>query len=82
MMAALLAEVWPYILGAVAALAAFFGIRQSGKEAGRREAQQEQAQANAQAKEKAREIDVEVDSLSADDLDRRDERWVRDRSKR
>ncbi len=63
MLKALWARVWPYIALIAAAFAAFFGIRQAGKVAGKQEAKAEQAEATIKGMEDAREARAEIDSL-------------------
>ncbi|NYT59414.1 hypothetical protein H0A65_10835 [Alcaligenaceae bacterium] len=70
---ALWGRVWPYIALVAAAFAAFFGIRQAGKAAGRAEAKAEQAEATIKGMEDAREARAEIDSL--------DDAAVRDRAR-
>jgi len=70
---ALWGRAWPYIALIAAAFAAFFGIRQSGKVAGRQEAKAEQAKADIKGMEDARDARAEIDSL--------DDAAVRDRAR-
>ena len=72
------AKVWPYVALIAAAFAAFLGIRQSGKAAGRAEVEQEQQKAAADDRRKAREVDQKIDAMGDDAIRRHAEQWVRD----
>lgn len=72
-----LAEAWPYMLAVLGAMASWFAIRQSGKQAGKAEARIDQLEADNKAVEEARNERQKVDALG-DDAARRDAaRWVR-----
>ena len=74
----LLAEAWPYILGVLALVGGWLAARQSGKSAGRREVEDQQREADASAREKAREAAVEIERLDDDAVrDRARERMRR-----
>lgn len=70
---------WPYIALIAAVFAAFFGVRQSGKSAGRQEIRQEINEAEAEAREKARHVEDTNAALSDADVDRRLDKWVRNK---
>lgn len=77
MMSLLLDQFWPYIAGAIFLVLAFFGVRQSGKSAGREQAEQKQAQAQAKAREIANDVDQEIDALGDDGIRDRASGWLR-----
>lgn len=74
---ALWGRVWPYVALIGTGIAAFVGIRQSGKSAGKREVQQEINQEQAKAREKAREVDNKVDAMGDDAVRDSGRQWVR-----
>lgn len=65
---ALLAKFWPYLALIAAAFAAFFGIRQSGKAAGKQEAKAEQTKADIKGMNDARDARDEIDALDDDSV--------------
>lgn len=78
MISLLLDQFWPYIAGAVFLALAFFGVRQSGKSAGRQEAEQKQAKGEAKAREVAKDVDQQIDALGDDSVRDRATDWLRD----
>lgn len=73
----LLAEAWPYVLGALALFGGWFAARQSGKTAGRQAAEREQQESEAKARWKANEIDQGISALDDDSVRQRAADWVR-----
>lgn len=80
---ALWSRIWPYLALIAAAFAAFFGIRQSGKAAGKDAARREVEQINRKAREAARNVEHETASMSDDAItDELMRDWVRNSQKR
>lgn len=73
MLIAQLIEALPYLAGLVALVGGFFFARQSGKQAAKNEIAEEQAQ----ARKEAQRVEREIDSLDADGVDSRLDKWVR-----
>ncbi len=73
-MSALLAAVWPYLVGIAAIVVAWFSGRQAGKSA----AGAQVVKRRLDAIERAQEVDDEMADLDADELRRRARKWVRD----
>jgi len=79
-LAALWAKFWPYIAVAGAAFAAFVGIRQSGKAAGKQEIRNEINEQQAQARKEARRVEDENAALDDAGVDSRlKSDWLRNR---
>lgn len=76
MINALWARFWPYVAVVAAAFAAFFGIRQSGKSAGRAEVQRKQEQAASESRRKINETDTKLAEMDNDDVRRDLAKWV------
>lgn len=74
---ALWAKAWPYLAVIVAAFAAFFGIRQSGKAAARAEDAVKLNETAAKARKEARDVAQKVAALDDDGVDSRLDEWVR-----
>lgn len=77
----LMAEAWPYLLGALAIIGGMLAARQSGKAAGRHEAERKQADAASEQRRKVNEADTKL--VEMDDSDIRSElaEWVRDKDR-
>lgn len=73
----LLAEAWPYILGALALVAGLFGFHRVSKQQGRVEAEREQQAAASEQRRKVNEADTKLVEMDDDDVRRELERWVR-----
>lgn len=81
MLSAILGQFWPYIAGGIAVLAAYFGVRQSGKSAALAEqAAQLNRQADAARKE-AQNVADQVDSMGDAAVRSDAAKWVRDPGK-
>ncbi len=74
---ALWGRVWPYIATALAAFAAFFAIRQSGKAAGKEEVRREVEQATSEQRRQINEADSRISQMDDSDIRRELRRWVR-----
>jgi len=74
-MSALFGSLLPYIIAAVAALAAFVGAYLKGKSAGKQSEQAKQNRARLDAIKDRKELDNEIDGLGPADLDARFDRW-------
>lgn len=78
MIQALIGEFWPYLVGGVAIVLAYFGVRMKGKSDGRQEIQ---AQINKQAVESAkdaRDVQIKVDRMPSGGADAELRRkWMR-----
>lgn len=73
----LLAEAWPYILGALALVAGMFGFHRAGKQQGRAEAELEQQAAASEQRRKINEANTKLVEMDDDDVRRRLNEWVR-----
>lgn len=73
----LLAEAWPYILGALALIAGLFGFHRAGKQQGKAEAERAQQAAASEQRRKVNEADTKLVEMDDDDMRRELERWVR-----
>lgn len=73
----IISQLWPYLLGAVGLAAAYFGVRQSGKSAGRQETRQEINEAEAVARKEARNVEIETAAMADSDIDDDLAKWVR-----
>lgn len=73
------AKFWPYLALIGAAFAAFVGIRQSGKAAGKQEIRNEINEQQAQARKEARRVEDENAALDDDSVDSRLGKWLRKR---
>lgn len=67
-----------YLLAILAIVGVLFGVRQSGKEAGKAEIQIDSAKDTIERIAEAKEVEREVQSLSDDDIDAGLSDWVRD----
>lgn len=72
-MSLILAQIWPYLLGAAALVAGWFAARQSGKSAARNEINESQAN----ARKEARRVEDQNAALDDADVDHRLSKWVR-----
>lgn len=73
----LLGEFWPYLVGGIAIVLAYFGVSLKGKSDGRQEVQ---AQINKQAVEaakEARDVQAKIDRMPDDAVAHEFDRWVR-----
>lgn len=75
----IISQIWPYLLGAAGLIVAYFGVRQSGKAAGRQETRQEINEAEAAARKEARDVELETDAMADADIDDDLAKWVRQR---
>lgn len=71
----ILAQIWPYLLGAAALVAGWFAARQSGKAAVRNEINESQAK----ARKEARRVEDQNAALDDAGVDSRLGKWVRNR---
>lgn len=79
-LAAFWAKFWPYLALIGAAFAAFVGIRQSGKAAGKQEIRNEINESQAKARKEARRVEDENAALDGDGVDSRlKSDWLRNR---
>ncbi|MFT0547867.1 hypothetical protein ACMHYO_16250 [Allopusillimonas ginsengisoli] len=74
-----LGQIWPYVLGALAILAAWLSARRSGKLAAHAEDAVHRAQKKEKTDKEVRNVRNEVASLDDDTVDRELDRWVRNR---
>lgn len=72
-----LAQAWPYILGAMALIAGLFGFHRAGKQQGRAEAERAQQAAASEQRRKVNEADTKLVEMDDDDVRRRLGDWVR-----
>lgn len=68
---------WTFLLGRLAALLAFFGLKARLRKEGREEVRAEIVKSTLRAVRKADEVENEVEALDHDTLKRRASRWVR-----
>lgn len=68
-----LAEAWPYMLGALALVGGWFAAKRSGK----RQAQRETEAAASEQRRKVNEADTKLVELDDDDVRRELAKWVR-----
>lgn len=71
------ALVWKFVLGRLAAVLAFIGLRAFWIGEGRKKQEQARAAQNVQAIRNAVEVENEVEALDRDTLKRRAAKWVR-----
>lgn len=74
-MSLILAQIWPYLLGAAALVAGWFAARQSGKSAVRNEINESQAK----ARKEARRVEDKNAALDDAGVDSRLSKWLRNR---
>ena len=73
----LVAEAWPYILGVAAIVGTWLAARRSGKSAGRAETEREHAAAASEQRRKVNEADTKLVEMDDDDVRRELAKWVR-----
>lgn len=62
--------IWPYVVGGMALVAAYFGIRQKGKHDAKMERQAKELDATLKAKENRENIEILDDDSLANEFDR------------
>ncbi|WP_082404699.1 hypothetical protein [Achromobacter sp. 2789STDY5608633] len=81
MIQSLLGELWPYLVGGVAIVVAYFGVRLKGKSDGRQELQNQINQQAVDSAKEARDVQTKINRLPDGDAAaklRRD--WMRHES--
>lgn len=81
MIEVILGQIWPYLLGLVAILAAWLAARRSGKLAAREEDAVQRAQKKERTDKEVRNVRNEVASLDDDAVDHELDQWVRNRKR-
>lgn len=78
-MSIIFSKIGGYIMAGLAALAGILTLFFQVKKAGREEAEAKVAKANAEAVKSMKDKENEIDALGHADVDRRFDRWLRDR---
>lgn len=73
----MLSEAWPYIVGALAVLAALFGYGRHQRKEGRKEVEQAALEAAAEQRRRVNEADTKVAQMDDDRVRRELGKWVR-----
>lgn len=76
-MSALLSSLWPYIIAAGAALAAFLGAYLKGRSAGKQSEQAKQLRERQEARDTADEVDSDVGAMPPDAAREALKKWGR-----
>lgn len=79
LLTALWAKIWPYVAAVGAVLAGLFAVRESGKSAGKAEVEAKINQEQASARKESRNVEDTNAALSDADVDRRLDKWVRNK---
>lgn len=78
MIAAIIEQIWPYILAAVALVGGWYTAKQQGRSEAKTDALIQAAEQGAKARKESQNVDKKIDAMGDDAIRDRAGKWVQD----